>query len=88
MKQTLSHLWQGNIRPIEEVAENEGEERANRAVVEAYFDKLWGKLDDEGKNLLVELKDSYTRLSFLENEASFIQGFSLATKMINEALSD
>jgi hypothetical protein len=88
MKQTLSDLWRGELRPVDEKTDKEEELKELYVTLEVYYTKLWNKLDSEGKDLLDELRDCHTDIMCLENEGTFIQGFSLATKMINEALSD
>ena len=88
MKETISDLWRGEIHPMEQRTENDDEESELYDVIDGYYDKLWNKLDDDGKQILCSLKELYTRLSSLENEDSFTQGFSLATKLMTEALSE
>lgn len=88
MKPTISDLWNGNIHPIEEITENESEEREILSVIEEYYEKLSQKLDDSGKQMLYELRDKHTSLSFVENESTFIQGFSLAVKLMTEAMAN
>ena len=88
MKETISDLWRGEIHPMEQTTENDDEESELYDVIDGYYDKLWNKLDDDGKQILCSLKELHTRLSALENEDSFTQGFSLATKLMTEALSE
>ena len=76
------------LRPVDEKTDKEEELKELYVTLEVYYTKLWNKLDSEGKDLLDELRDCHTDIMYLENEGTFIQGFSLATKMINEALSD
>ncbi len=88
MKQTLSELYRGDIRPNDEKTENSEKEKELRGNIERCYNILWNKLDTEGKQILGNLRDYHTELSLLKTEDSFIQGFSLAVKMMTEAISD
>ncbi len=88
MKQTLSELYRGDINPKGEKTENDEKEKELRGNLERCYNILWNKLDTEGKQTLGKLKESHTELSLLKTEDSFIQGFSLAVKMMTEAISD
>ncbi len=88
MKPTLSDLWRGELRPVDEKNDNAEELKDLYVTLESYYTILWNELDSEGKVVLDKLRDCHTNIMYLENEGTFIQGFSLATKMINEAISD
>ena len=88
MKPTLSDLWHGEIRPFDEKTDKEEELKELYVAFESYYTRLWNKLDFDGKQALDELRDCHTQIKCLENEGAFIQGFSLAVKMLTESLSE
>ena len=89
MKPTLSELWRGEIHPIEDKTEADDEEiRELNKKLEAYYTILWNKLDTDGKQVLDRLRTCHTEISLTETEFSFIKGFSLAVKMLTEAISE
>ena len=89
MKQTLSDLWHGNINPISEKRETDDEKTKKlRGELEICYNILWSKLDSEGKQVLDKLRSSHNELSITDTEDSFIQGFSLAVKMMTESLAE
>ena len=89
MKETLSELWRGEIHPIEDKTEADEEEiRELNKKLEAYYTILWNKLDTDGKQVLDRLRTCHTEISLTETEISFIKGFSLAVKMMTEAISE
>jgi hypothetical protein len=87
MKSTLSELWRGNIHPDEGKTENEAAEKELRSALDKCYDLLWMKLDDEGKLTLDQLRSTHSHLSSLGSEDAFIRGFSLAVKMLTEAIT-
>ena len=88
MKQTINDLWRGELCPVEEPGENDEKIKEVYAAIEKYYNILWNKLDDDGKALLDKLRSAHTSISYLENEDSYAQGFSLALKLMTEALSE
>ncbi len=88
MKPTLTELWCGNINPKDEIPVDDPKCRELLRNLEMCYDILWIKLDDDGKQVLDKLRAYHTELSFAKNEDSFIQGFSLAVKMMTEALAE
>ena len=87
MKSTLSDLWRGELHPIELKTENDEAEKELYAFVERHYNDLYKLLDEKGKLVLEKLKDCYTEISFYECEDSFVQGFSLAVKLMTEAMN-
>ncbi|MBQ7897671.1 MAG: hypothetical protein IJ323_05230 [Clostridia bacterium] len=81
MKDTLRELWSGNIRPFEERIIDVETER------EIYFEltRLKEKLVNEyniGAETLEEINSSYGKLNCFFREEGFINGFSLAMRLI------
>ena len=87
MRTTLTDLWQGNIHPTEERTENHKQEIELYAYLERHYNDLEKMLDEKGRAVLAKLKDCYTELSFCEGEDAFIQGFSLAVRLMTEAMA-
>ena len=88
MKETLSELWRGDIHPIKDKTDADDEKiRELNKKVDAYYNILWNKLDADGKQVLDRLRTCHTEISLTEAEFSFIKGFSLAVKMMTEAIS-
>ena len=85
MKKTLTDLWYGNLCP-----QNDRHiHTQNTAQLAEYLDKhhtdLMRRLDDAGKDSLQKLEDCYDDLLTDECENAFVQGFSLAVKLLVEA---
>ena len=87
MKSTLSCLWRGEMHPIEERAENYEEEKELYALLERHYNDLGKLLDEKGVQVLEQLKHCYTEISFCECEDAFIRGFSLAVRLMTEAMA-
>ena len=87
MKQTLSALYRGDIDPMDEKTEKDEKVKNLCCNIDNCYNILWNKLDGDGKQLLSKLKDYHTELSHTEKEDAFIQGFSLAVKLMTEAIS-
>ena len=88
MKQTLSELYRGEIRPNQEKSENDEKAKLLRSSIDNCYNVLWNKLDTDGKQVLSKLKDYHTELADIDREDAFAQGFSLAVKLMTEAISE
>ena len=88
MKPTLSELYRGEIKPKSEKNENDEKARILSNNIDKYYDILWNKLDSDGKQILCTLKDYSSEYTLIKNEDAFAKGFSLAVKMITEAISE
>ncbi len=87
MKSTLTDLWLGNIYPAEEKTENHEQELELYGYIERHYESLEKMLDEKGREVLAKLKDCYSELSCCEGEDAFIQGFSLAVRLMTEAMA-
>ena len=85
-KQTLIELWNGNIAPS-----SDGLKTPQQTELLAYLDRhsksISKKLDKEGLESFEKFKDCYDELYKIACEDAFVKGFSLASKMLSEALS-
>ena len=87
MKSTLTNLWLGNIHPTEERTKNHEQETELCSYIEKHYESLEKMLDEKGREILAQLKNCYCELSFCEGSDAFVQGFSLAVKILTEAMS-
>lgn len=87
MKSTLSDLWRGDLHPNAEKTENDGKTKNLFEIMDKNYNILWNKLDTDGKQVLIELRECQDKLSNLKTEDAFAKGFSLAVKMMTEALA-
>ena len=87
MKPTLTELWNGNIHPISDADRLVKNERELIDYIDRHFQNLNSTLDENGKETLNKLIECYDELLSHECEAAFIEGFSLAAKLITEATS-
>ena len=85
MKPTLTELWNGNIHPISDADRLAENERELIGYIECHFQNLNSQLDEKGKETLKNLTECYDELLSHECEAAFIEGFSLAAKILTEA---
>ena len=88
MKSTLSDLWRGEVHPLENKNENYQKEAELYRYVERHYNDLQKLLDEEGRLVLEKLKDCYDELLFCQSEDAFVRGFSLAVKLMTEAITD
>jgi hypothetical protein len=82
MKETLSELWKNNSS-----ANADEQEQQLLGYIERHFTSLQGSLDEKGRETLQKLVDCYDELLLRDCEQAFIQGFSLATKILIESVT-
>ncbi len=82
MKNILSDLWSGNICPCEEKLIDSKKERALNKEIEKAKGVIIDRYNITDTELLTYLDDCYGNLMSFLQEESFINGFSLATKII------
>lgn len=86
MKNILINLWDGNISPIENCGKNNPEIENLIRLIEINDEDLINILNEEQRTVYkkyVACKDEYL---YLITEQAFCDGFSLATKILKEAL--
>ncbi len=86
MKQTLFDLWNGNVHPWLEPSLHQKETKELSGYISDHINDLKSMLNAKGNENLQKLSDNYAELLGLECEAAFCKGFSLATKILLEAI--
>lgn len=85
---TLENLYYGNIAPHEyEVERGSGYDVSAKLVIR-HEQELSATLTEQQKTILEIIKDNHTELMNLGERDAFVRGFSLAVKLITEAMSD
>lgn len=87
MKPILENLWNGSIAPGEACGANDPEIENLIALIERHKEKLSRKLAEQQKNTLDKCLDCYEEYTQLITTRAFCDGFSLAAKLLTEALS-
>ncbi len=85
---TLEKLYYGNITPHEYEVERGSEYDATAKLVIRHEQELFATLTEQQKSILEKIKDHHTELMSLGERDAFCRGFSLAVKLITEAISD
>lgn len=88
MKQTIEQLWYGNIGPADSCGSGFAEIERLTVLMDRHAEKLEETLNDAEKAVLhkyMECADEYTSLLTAQ---AFQEGFSLASKLMAEALSN
>jgi len=85
MKKTICDLWNGNAMPVCNQSENTQADTRLLTEIDQCHDKLISNLDEQSKELLKNFEACHSELLVSECEKAFIQGFSLATKLLSEA---
>ena len=86
MKNTLLALSNGDLPSCSE-SNNSAEIEILLEYIERNSSAILAKLDGSEKKSLEKLKDCYNELLTLKCENSFVDGFSLASKIMVEALT-
>jgi len=84
MKQTLSEIWRNIGVYSKEVSAQSEEEKELLKALSKHRTEINKKIND--LDLLDQLESCYNGILDIECENAFIKGFSMATKMIYEAL--
>ena len=85
MKSTLTDLWYGNLKPNHHGHIHAAEIRQLTEYLYRHHQALAEKLDDAGKESLQKLVQCYDDILTDECENAFVQGFSLAVRLLAEA---
>ena len=85
MKKTLVDLWNGNICPFSNESIHTEELQNLTDLLSKYHSELAQKLDSNSSTLLQKMEDTFSDFLNLEAENAFVQGFSLAVKILTEA---
>ncbi len=85
---TLEKLYYGNITPHEYEVERGSEYDVAAKMVIHHEQELSATLTEQQKAILEIIRDNHTELMNLGERDAFCRGFSLAVKLITEAISD
>ena len=95
---TLENLYYGNIAPHEYEVERGSEYDVTAKLVIRHEQKLSATLTDQQKIILEKIKDNQTELMKIKDNQTelmnlgerdaFVRGFSLAVRLMVEAMSD
>ena len=84
MKDTILELW--NEYVISGNLDFENDEQKLMGYIERHRNNLISELDEKGKDSFQKFEDCFDELLDIECRNAFKQGFSLATKLVAEAL--
>ena len=87
MKKALTELWYTQAALAAHDSDDAAGEKRLSEYLDKHFSDLSKKLDDRDKEILQKYKDCYDELLLTECENAFAQGFSLATRLVTEALN-
>ena len=84
---TLENFYYGNIAPHEYEVPRGSEYYVTTQLVVRHENELSTTLTEQQKEILQKIKDNHTDLLCLGERDAFCRGFSLAVKLITEAMS-
>lgn len=87
MKENLKKLYNETSLEIYENTPEENEKCRLIEDIDNCIHELMNRSDSESKALIKELERIYGELLALEKESAFVRGFSLAAKLLSEALT-
>ena len=88
MKQMLEALWNGQIAPGQTSGVNDPQMEQLVVLMDRNRSALEQALTSEQRELLEKYIDCADEFSYLSAAGAFCDGFSLASKLLTEALSD
>ena len=84
---TLENLYYGNITPNEYEVERDSEYDVVAKLVIRHEQVLSATLTEQQKTMFDKIKDNHTELMNLGERDAFCRGFSLAVRLMVEAMS-
>ena len=84
---TLENLYYGNIAPNDYEVPRGSEYYVTAQLIVRHENELSATLTEQQKETLQKIKDNHTELLYLGERDAFCRGFSLAVKLITEAMS-
>lgn len=84
---TLENLYYGNIAPHDYEVPHDSEYYVTAQLVVRHEDELSATLTEQQKAILEKIKDNHTELMSLGERDAFCRGFSLAVRLMVEAIS-
>lgn len=88
MRTTIEELWNGNIMPSRNCGEYDAEIRELEELIERNREQLEESLNQSQRELLQKLTDCTEEYLCRMTAQAFSDGFSLAGKLLTEALSN
>ena len=85
---TLESLYYGNIAPHEYEVERGSEYDVTAKLVIRHEQELSATLTEQQNAILEKIKDNHTELMSLGERDAFCRGFSLAVRLMIDAMSD
>lgn len=80
-KRILEDLYNGNIKPSEEKINSEEYAKVRKESIEL-SNKILNGLNDQNKDIYYKYIELQSQLQSMDSEKQFIEGFSLAVKLI------
>lgn len=87
MKRALEDLWNGSLAPCEKCGENDPEVENMARLIERNRDTLQKELGERQKEILNRYTGCYEEYLYLTAVHAFCDGFSLASRLLTEALA-
>ena len=87
MSNTIEKLYEGKLKPLKSIGENNGEIRRMEHVIERNKNKIEEMLDDNSKAIFEKYVECINELLFLVSEQAFCDGFCLGTRILSESIS-
>ena len=84
---TLENLYYGNIAPHEYEVERGSEYDVTAKLVIRHEQELSATLTEQQNTILEKIKDNHTEIMSLGERNAFCRGFSLAVRLIIDAMS-
>ena len=84
---TLENLYYGNIAPHEYEVERGSEYDVTAKLVIRHEQELSATLTEQQNTILEKIKENHTELMNLGEHDAFCRGFSLAVRLLTEAMS-
>ena len=84
---TLENLYYGNIAPHEYEVERGSEYDVTAKLVIRHEQELSATLTEQQNTILEKIKDNHTELMSLGERDAFCRGFSLAVRLMIDAMS-
>ena len=85
---TLESLYYGNIAPHEYEVERGSEYDVTAKLVIRHEQELSATLTEQQNTILEKIKDNHTELMSLGERNAFCRGFSLAVRLMIDAMRD
>lgn len=87
MENILEDLYCGNVHPADQGWPRREEHRRLQKLCSESCDRLFSRLNEEQKELFMQFEEYANSRSSLEDCQAFVQGFSLAVRLLVEALA-